>query len=65
MERFYRHLEQVLCETGFLNSANPRHLMRRLRRLFNRPVPDQNEVNILRGILTSVQRSIRAGGEDV
>ena len=65
MERFYRHLEQVLCETGFLNSANPRHLMRRLRRLFNRAVPDQNEVNILRGILTSVQRSIRAGGEDV
>jgi tRNA/rRNA methyltransferase/tRNA (cytidine32/uridine32-2'-O)-methyltransferase len=55
MARFYAHLEQVLLETGFLNPANPRHLMRRLRRLFNRARPDQNEVNILRGMLSSVQ----------
>jgi len=55
MEHFYRHLEQVLAETGFLDPANPRLLMRRLRRLFNRAMPDQNEINILRGILTSMQ----------
>jgi len=55
MEHFYRHFEQVLVETGFLDPANPRFLMRRLRRLFNRAAPDQNEINILRGILTSVQ----------
>ncbi|HXH04337.1 MAG TPA: tRNA (cytosine(32)/uridine(32)-2'-O)-methyltransferase TrmJ [Candidatus Competibacteraceae bacterium] len=55
VERFYAHLEQVLLATGFLDPANPRHLMRRLRRLFNRARPDQNEVNILRGILSSVQ----------
>ena len=55
MTRFYRHLEQVLLETGFLNPANPRQLMRRLRCLFNRAQPDQNEVNILRGILSAVQ----------
>jgi tRNA C32,U32 (ribose-2'-O)-methylase TrmJ len=30
--------------------------MRRLRRLFIRARPDQNEVNILRGILTAVER---------
>ncbi|MEK7261245.1 MAG: RNA methyltransferase [Pseudomonadota bacterium] len=56
IEHFYRHLEQVLVETGFLDPANPRLLMRRLRRLFNRAMPDQNEINILRGILTSIQR---------
>ncbi len=56
MEHFYRHLEQVLVEAGFLDPNNPRLLMRRLRRLFNRAMPDQNEVNILRGILASVQR---------
>jgi tRNA C32,U32 (ribose-2'-O)-methylase TrmJ len=28
--------------------------MRRLRRLFNRASPDQNEVNILRGILSAL-----------
>ncbi len=56
MSHFYEHLEQVLLTTGFLNPANPRQLMRRLRRLFNRAQPEQNEVNILRGILASVQQ---------
>ncbi len=55
MAHLYAHLQQVLLATGFLNPANPRQLMRRLRRLFNRAQPDQNEVNILRGILASLQ----------
>jgi tRNA C32,U32 (ribose-2'-O)-methylase TrmJ len=58
MANFYQHLEQVLLETGFLNPANPRHLMRQLRRLFNRAQPNKNEMNILRGMLTSVQKRI-------
>lgn len=53
---FYRHLEQVLCQIGFLDPQNPRLLMRRLRRLFNRLSMDHNEMNILRGILTAVQQ---------
>ncbi len=56
MEHFYTHLEQVLEDIGFLNPDNPRLLMRRLRRLFIRARPDQNEVNILRGILTAIDR---------
>lgn len=56
MEYFYTHLEDVLTDLEFLNPDNPRHLMRRLRRLFIRARPDQNEVNILRGILTAVER---------
>jgi len=56
MEHFYAHLESVLTDIQFLNPDNPRHLMRRLRRLFIRARPDQNEVNILRGILTAVDR---------
>ena len=55
MERFYAHLERVLVETGFLDPAKPRHLMRRLRRLYNRAQPDRNEVNILRGMLTAME----------
>ena len=55
MERFYGHLQAVLTEIDFLDPANPRHLMRRLRRLYNRARPDRNEMNILRGILTAVQ----------
>ncbi len=56
MEHFYTHLEQVLEDIRFLDPDNPRHLMRRLRRLFIRARPDKNEVNILRGILTAIDR---------
>lgn len=56
MENFYAHLETVLIDIGFLNPQNPRHLMRRLRRLFNRAEPDANELNILRGILSAMER---------
>jgi len=55
MERFYEHLESAALETGFLDPANPKHLMRRLRRLFNRAQPDENEINILRGLLAALQ----------
>ena len=56
LEHFYRHLEATLTRSGFLDPDNPRLLMRRLRRLFVRALPDQNEVNILRGILASLDR---------
>jgi tRNA (cytidine32/uridine32-2'-O)-methyltransferase len=56
MELFYRHLEETLVGIGFLDADNPRQLMRRLRRLFGRARPNQNEINILRGILTAVRQ---------
>jgi len=63
MQRFYEHLEQVLDEIDFRDRTGEGHLMARIRRLFNRAVLDQNEVNILRGILTSVQGRRRRAGE--
>lgn len=60
MARFYAHLEQTLVEIGFLDPANPRIMMRRLRRLFNRARPNVVEMNILRGILTASQKAKRA-----
>ncbi len=59
LEQFYTHLEHTLIELEFLDPENPRQLMRRLRRLFNRARPDQNEINILRGILTAANRKRR------
>ncbi len=56
MEHFYTHLEQVLTDVRFLDPDNPRHLMRRIRRMFIRARPDKNEVNILRGFLTAIDR---------
>lgn len=60
MEGFYRHLEQTLLDLRFLNPDHPKRLMMRLRRLFNRARPDQNEMNILRGILAAAQRAAGA-----
>jgi TrmH family RNA methyltransferase len=57
LQGFYRHLEEVLLQVAFLDPAHPRRLMRRLIRLFNRARVDQNELNILRGILTAVQQT--------
>ena len=59
LEHFYSHLEQILTDVKFLNPENPRHLMRRLRRLFIRAQVDKNEVNILRGMLTAIDKTRR------
>lgn len=56
LEQLYAHLERVMLATGFLDPAKPRHLMRRLRRLFNRARLDHNELNILRGLLSATEK---------
>jgi len=55
MELFFDHLERVLVALKFLNPRHPRQLMRRLRRLYGRAAPDENEMNILRGILAATE----------
>ncbi len=63
MERLYAHLQQVLDEIEFRDrTASGRHLMARIRRFLQRAELDQNEVNILRGILTAVQARRRHAG---
>jgi tRNA/rRNA methyltransferase len=56
IEHMYRHLEEVMIGTGFLDPANPKRLMPRLRRLFTRANLEKEEVNILRGFLTSLTK---------
>ena len=56
MEGMYAHFETVLTDIAFLKQDNPGQLMRRLRRLFNRCQLEKLEINILRGILTAVQK---------
>lgn len=57
VENFYVHLEQSLLASGFLDPANPRRLMPRLRRLFGRVRLEQEEVNILRGMLSAFDKN--------
>ncbi len=53
VERFYRDMEATLTALGFLDPASPKRLMPKLRRLFSRTRLAREEINILRGILSS------------
>ena len=53
VEGYFHHLEEVLKEIGFFNSKHPNKLMQKLRRLYARARLEQEEVNILRGILSA------------
>ena len=53
----------MLAEIDFRDRTHSgTHLMARIRRLLQRAELDQNEVNILRGILTAVQNRRRTAG---
>jgi TrmH family RNA methyltransferase len=59
MEMFYQHLEECMIDIGFHDVDNPRLLMHRMRRLFNRAQLEESECSILRGILAKVQDKIK------
>jgi len=64
MERLFAHFAEVLEEIDFRDrTQSGTHLMSRIRRFLQRAELDQNEVNILRGILTAVQNRRRHAGE--
>ena len=56
LERFYGHLEQTLLSTGFIRENHPGQVMNKLRRLFTRARPESQELNLLRGILASIEQ---------
>jgi len=55
---FFDHLQQVLLELAFLDPQHPRKMMRRLKRLFLRSQLSAVEINILRGILSLIQKRV-------
>ncbi|WP_241606755.1 tRNA (cytosine(32)/uridine(32)-2'-O)-methyltransferase TrmJ [Rosenbergiella epipactidis] len=56
LERFYQHMEGMMLESGFIRQGNPSQVMSKLRRLFTRARPERDELNILRGMLSSFQK---------
>lgn len=54
IEGFQQQLESLLTSSGFLQPEHPHQLKLKLRRLFMRAALDRNEINILRGALTSL-----------
>lgn len=59
LERFYTHLSTTLQKTNFIVKNHPGMVMTKLRRLFNRARPESQELNILRGILSSIDKSVK------
>ncbi|MBB5017751.1 tRNA/rRNA methyltransferase [Chitinivorax tropicus] len=60
IEGMLQHLEATLIEIGYLNPANPKRLMPRLRRLYKRATLEVDEIDMLRGILTKTLASKRS-----
>ncbi len=58
MEGYFQHLERLMVAIEFLDPQFPKRLMPRLRRLYHRARPEVQELNILRGILTAVEKKI-------
>jgi tRNA/rRNA methyltransferase len=64
IESMYAHLESALVALEFLDPANPKKLMSRLRRLFARSGLEREEVNIVRGIAKHILlKTQRPGGD--
>lgn len=59
MERFLKHFEETLLDIDFFDPNNPKQLMTRLRRLFLRTRMDRLEMNLLRGVLATVQKRVK------
>ncbi|MEE2731151.1 MAG: RNA methyltransferase [Pseudomonadota bacterium] len=59
MERFMKHFEETLLDIGFFDPNNPKQLMTRARRLFMRTRMDRLEMNLMRGVLSTVQKRLK------
>jgi len=56
LERFYQHMEKMMIASGFIREAAPGQVMSKMRRLFTRARPERDELNILRGMLSSLEK---------
>lgn len=58
MALFYQHLEKVLRLTDFIIPQHEGKVVEKLHRFFNRSRPEKTELNMLRGILASVEEKV-------
>lgn len=59
VEALFAHLERALVRIGFLDPQHPKKLMPRLRRLFSRTRLEVEEVELLRGVCTQIEKACR------
>ena len=54
LEHLHEHLERLLTRSEFLHPAHQKQVKLKLRRIFHKAALEYNELNILRGALTSL-----------
>lgn len=55
LEYFYEHLERLYTQLNFIQNQS---VMHKLRRLYQRADIEKNELNILRGMLSAVEKRL-------
>jgi len=60
MGGFHEHFNQMLLDIEFYDPNNPKQLLTRSRRLFNRARLDRLELNMMRGIFSRIQAKIKS-----
>jgi len=60
LEKMFRQMEETLLKIEFLNRDNPKPIMKALRRLLARSGMDEREVQILRGIWSKIDWTLRS-----
>lgn len=59
LENFYQHFESTFLETGFIRQKHPGVIMAKVKRMFNRARLESQELAILRGMLSSVDKVLQ------
>ena len=58
LENFYAHFEETFAQTGFIRAKHPGAIMAKVKRLFNRARLETQELAILRGMLSSIDKTL-------
>ncbi|MFH1334579.1 MAG: RNA methyltransferase [Pseudomonadota bacterium] len=59
LEGLYQQIENTLIQVGFINPKHPRQAMKRVRRMTARAMLDKEDMDLLRGMWTVLEKEIR------
>lgn len=64
LENFYGHFEETFAKAGFIRSKHPGVIMSKVRRMFNRTRLESQELAILRGMMSAVDKVMAGKSKD-
>jgi tRNA (cytidine32/uridine32-2'-O)-methyltransferase len=59
VQLYFQSLEQLLTDIRFIKNSSPQKIMHRLRRLYNRTHIEKTEIDLLLGILTTINKNLK------